>query len=498
MPTSLLVNCIDSILPFITKLVNESLRQSHVPVTLKEAVVRPLLKKPKLSREELKNYRPVSNLPYISKLLEKVVASRLDNHLESNQLHEAKQSAYRSCHSTETALLKVHHDIVMALDEKCYAVLVLLDLSAAFDVIDHSILLQRLEHSFGISGSAVSWIKSYLSDRVMRVAVGDAYSDDQPVTFGVPQGSVLGPKMYCMYTKPVGEICRQHGMLYHCYADDTQVYLVISPNTVWQDSKTRIEKCLSDISVWMLSNLLKLNHDKTELIVFSSKHHSDDLSGITITFDGSTIRPVPVVKNLGAFFDETMSMGKQSSAVSKSCFFHLSKIGRIRHLINESACKTLVHSIVTSRLDYANGLLYGTTDRTLNKLQVVQNAAARLVTRTRKREHITPVLAKLHWLPVNYRIQYKILVCTYKAIHQIGPEYLNELVTPYCPSRSLRSESTMQLQVPQTKTKFYGDRRFDKSSALLWNSLPIQLRQVQSLDTFKRALKTHLFKQAFR
>ena len=152
----------------------------------------------------------------------------------------------------------------------------------------------------------------YLSNRSMRVAIGDVTSDRKSTEIGVPQGSVLGPKLYCMFTKPIGEICRRHNMSYHCYADDTQVYIVIKPVDNWDNFSSRLEACLADISGWMSSNMLKLNHDKTELIVFAPRNSSRDLSDISITFDGCIVKSVPVVKNLGAYFDSQLNMEKTS------------------------------------------------------------------------------------------------------------------------------------------------------------------------------------------
>ena len=387
LPTCSFKECLAVLLPRVTSIVNKSLDDAEVPLNIKQAVVRPLLKKPSLDKEIFKNYRPVSNISFVSKLLEKVVALRLDKHLEENGLHEPRQSAYRTGHSTETALLRVHHDIAAALDNNCHAVLVMLDLSAAFDVIDHPILMHGLEHILGITGAALSWIKSYLSDRNMRVTIGDVMSDKKSTAIGVPQGSVLGPKLYCMFTKPIREICRRHNMSYHCYADDTQVYIVIRPLDNWNNFRARLEACLSGISKWMSSNMLKLNHDKTELVVFTPRKNACDLADISITFDGCVIKPVPVVKNLGAFFDAALSMDTHVCAVAKSCFFQIRNIGRIRHLIDEETCKTLVHALVTSRLDYANALLIGLPCHTMNKLQRVQNTAARFVTRTKKQDH---------------------------------------------------------------------------------------------------------------
>ena len=166
-------------------------------------------------------------MSFISKVLEKVVAKRLDDHMLDNNLYSSVQSASRERHSTETALLKVQSDILTALDSGSGAVLFMLDLSAAFDTIDHGILLSRLNSLYGISGDALDWFKSYLSNRVQRVIIGDTVSECKDLNFGVPQGSVLGPKIYCMYTKPISGIIAGHGLSHHCYADDTQLYIVI-------------------------------------------------------------------------------------------------------------------------------------------------------------------------------------------------------------------------------------------------------------------------------
>ena len=434
----------------------------------------------------------------MSKILEKVVARQLERHLDTNKLHDDRQSAYRSRHSTETALLRVHQDIATALDNNSCVVLIMLDLSAAFDVIDHPILLKRLEHSYGISGSALAWFRSYVSHRSQSVAVRSAVSDESPLHFGVPQGSVLGPRKYCMFSKPIGEICKRHNMLYHGYADDTQSYLVINSKDKWTSVATRLEACLSDISSWMQSNMLKINQDKTELIIFAPKHQAKDLSDCKLLFDGTIVHESAFVKNLGSHFDKTLSMEKQANAISKSCFFHLRNIGRIRPFITINACKTLVNSLVTSRLDYANVLLCGVNNKVLGKLQRIQNTAARLITKTKKHEHITPVLKSLHWLPVPFRVQYKVLLYTFKIRHELAPVYMNELISEYHPPRALRSDSANLLNTPRTRTKSYGEKRFDKCASTLWNSLPVDIRHIHSLAGFKKALKTHLFRIAYQ
>ena len=158
-----------------------------------------------------------------------------------------------------------------ALDSGSSAILLMLDLFAAFDTIYHDILLSRLCNVYSITGDALDWFRSYLTSRIQRVVIEDTVSVDQELGFGVPQGSVLGPKIYCMYTKPVSEIIQRHGLSHHSHADDTQLYMTMDhSNHNWRDGLARIQLCVSKIKEWMNQNMLKLNDDNTELIVFTS------------------------------------------------------------------------------------------------------------------------------------------------------------------------------------------------------------------------------------
>ena len=208
-PTTLLKSCIDSLIVPITSIVNKSLKEGVFPSAFKTAHVIPLLKKPSLDKKYLKNYRLVSNLSFISKVVEKVVASRLLTHVELNDLSNPNQSAYRKNHSTETTLLKITNDISTNMEKKRVTVLTLLDLSAAFDTIDHAALLKLLSSWFGISGIALDWIQAYLYDRGQTVKIGENLSDSYTIKFGVPQGSVLGPIIFTLYTTPPSSIIKK-------------------------------------------------------------------------------------------------------------------------------------------------------------------------------------------------------------------------------------------------------------------------------------------------
>ena len=181
------------------------------------------------------------------------------------------------------------------------------------------------------------------------------------------------------------------------------------------------------------------------------------------------------------------------STACRSTASALRSIGHIRHYLTNEATKTLVHSFVTSRLDCNNSLLYGVPQRNLQKLQMLQNAAARLVTRAPRRCHISQILQDLHWLTVENRIKFKLLLLTYKALNDSSPSYITDLLSPYVPARNLRSSERHLLQVPHTSTHSYGERAFQVAAPTLWNSLPIHIRQSPTIHIFKKVLKTHLF-----
>lgn len=498
-PTWLLKKCIDVLLPVVTLIVNTSLESSCMPKQYKCAYIRPLLKKSNLDPDVLKNYRPVSNLPFLSKVVEKVVDARLEHHLTVNNLHEVSQSAYKKYHSTETALLKVQSDILESLDKGLIAVLVLLDLSAAFDTIDHETLFHRFEHLYGITGRALSWMSSYLCDRHQIVTINGELSKPAVLTYGVPQGSVLGPKSYIMYTKPLGDIIRSHGLGHMFYADDTQIYLSFKPrdSIAQSEALSRIETCLIDIEMWMHNNMLKLNSDKTEVMLFTSMHNKKHQDGLSINCGDTQIPSASCVRNLGVIFDRSLSMEKHVNAICRSAYAQLRNISHIRKYLTNAATQSMVNGLVTSRLDYCNALLYGLPNTLLDKLQRVQNTAARIITRTSRHSHITPVLKELHWLPIKHRVQYKTLLLVFKALNQQAPIYITNMLKVYHPARKLRSQNSLMLVIPQTKSVTYGQRHFYRAAPFLWNSLPSDIREAQTLSSFKSKLKTYFFRIHF-
>ena len=265
-PTTLLCENLDILLPTITN-INTSLTTGFVSRDLKTAIVKPLLKKPSLDKNLLKNYRPISNLPFLSKILEKVVLHKLLSHLQENNLSNHFQSAYRAGHSTETNLLRIINDILSALDNDNISVLLLLDLSAAFDTIDHQILLSRLNPVFGIQSTALQWFYSYLSDRYQSTSINNSSSSPSQLMYGVPQGSVLGPILFVLYTTPLSDIIANHSVNHQLFADDTQLQKSAPLSEVTNLIK-ELNACTDDIKTWMTENQLKLNDDKQKLFSF--------------------------------------------------------------------------------------------------------------------------------------------------------------------------------------------------------------------------------------
>ena len=385
------------------------------------------------------------------------------------------------------------------LDQGDDVLLILLDLSAAFDTIDHNILLHRLEHIVGLSESALSWVRSYLTDRSQAVHIQDSVSKHVPLSIGVPQGSVLGPLLFLVYVLPLRTVIVRHAIDRHGFADDAQLYTRLPRKDIQVRCQVvkRMENCLSEVRQWMTRNKLKLNDGKTECLVISG-NNSQQTQELTLCIGEETIKPKVTVHNLGATIDSKLTMEAQVKRVIKSVYYHLRRIAKIRKHLSQEACAKIIHATVTSRLDFHNGLLAGASSKSLARLQVAQNNAARLLTGVNRREHITPVLQRLHWLPVHQRIAYKVISLIQKALHtQSAPRYLKDQLTVYRPTRELRSSSDQwTLTVPRVRLQ-YGNRSFTAFGSRLWNSLPADLRQPQTFMTFKKKLKTFLFRDEY-
>ena len=496
LPTWMLKENLTQLLPIITDIVNSSLSSGIFPTAAHRAIIKPLLKKSSLDKNVLTNYRPVSNITFIGKIIEKIACARLSEHMNLHNLMDPYQSAYRPKHSTESALIKVKNDIMFALDCNKVTLLVLLDLSAAFDTIDHCILISRLSSRIGIGGVALDWFQSYLKGWTSQVDIAGELSNPTIANFGLPQGSVFGPLGYTVYTLPIGDITRHHQISYHIYADDTQLYISFNPKVPGEMNRaiSKLEKCISDIKIWMTVNKLKLNDDKTEFFVAASPHNRKLMTNISITIGNSSISPSESVRNLGAFFDSPMSMTSHITYISQTVNYYLRNISRARRFMDEPTCHYAVRSLVLSRLDYCNGLLSSVPNVHIKRFQRLQNWAARLVFAVNRKHDSIPLMHSLHWLPIHRRIMFKHLLFVYKSFHNLVPTYLSDCLSIYVPKReNLRSgDDVLRLDYPRTRVQA-GDRTFSVCASRAWNNLPISIRSSASVTIFKKSLKTHLF-----
>ena len=283
----------------------------------------------------------VSNLCFIAKILEKLVLSQVSSYLNSHNLYNTCQSAYRPGHSTETALLKVVNDLFLSLNKGNISVLALLVFSSAFDTIDHTILVHRLHTDFGFTDTVLQWFSSYLTDRTHYVSLCNHCSDFAPVHSGVPQGSVLDPILFTMYIKPLSAIIDSHSIIHHSFADDLQLQMSAPPDRI-SELLHSMQSCISDVKAWATANMLKLNGSKTELMLVTSKR-SKRLHNLptSITIGNAQIPFKQSVKNLGFTLDCHLTMNAHVSNIARTCYFELRHLASIRRFLTSTATATL-------------------------------------------------------------------------------------------------------------------------------------------------------------
>ncbi len=338
-----------------------------------------------------------------------------------------------------------------------------------------------------------------MTERTFKVKINDNASEKFHLKYGVPQGSVIGPILFSCYTATLHNLLSQHDISFHCYADDTQLWLPVNlddPSEINQ-SISKLENALEDISTWLTHNKLKLNPTKTKAILFSPKSRKSQTPDITIDFCGTKIKPSINAANLGVTLDQHLSLDTQINNILRSSYFHLRRIRSVTKYLPPSSIHILVHAFITSKLDNNNSLLFGLPATQLARLQKVQNAAARLLTATPRSHHITPILQSLHWLKIPYRIQYKLLIQVFKCIHSHTPHYLTSLITINKTGRTTRQSTTPTLVIPRVARVHQGERSFSYAAPTLWNALPPTIRSTQKLQAFKVGLKTHLYAQCF-
>jgi len=390
--------------------------------------------------------------------------------------------------------------MLAAVDRGDFGAMLLLDLTAAFDTVDHDILLHRLETTFGFTGNVLQWFRSYLTGRSQCVRLGGEQSSIMDMCCGVPQGSVLGPLLFILYTADLGWLIDSASLRSHQYADDTQIYGSCRPGATNTDALAAdLERCAASVFNWLRSNRLSPNPSKSEVIWFASVRRQHQLPATALRLGDAFVLPVRSVRNLGVYLDGALSMQEHVARTVSRCFGALRQLRSIRNSITRPVLQSLAVALVLSRLDYCNSTLAGITSALLRRLQAVQNAAARLIFQLSHHSHISSALIELHWLRVPERINYKLATMTFRALHGVGPRYMDHFrrVADLAGRRSLRSACTGQLVVPPWKLVSAGRRSFPVAGAVCWNQLPSDITSSPTLDAFRSRLKTFLFRQSF-
>ena len=482
-PRFLLIPCLDVVTPLFTHLINLSLSTGCIE-GLKDSIVTPLLKKQGLDSEDLSNYRPVCDIKFLHKLIEKTVLPQLNNHMTDNNLHTHCQSGYKRYHSCETLLLRVINDVLVSMDNGRCTVLLLLDLSAAFDTVDHVVLLNILYHEIGIRGIVMEWFQSYLLGRRQCTIVNGNMSDFAETCHGVPQGSVLGPVLFNIYVRSFIKAIQQAGFSIQGYADDHQIAESFRIEFQFNSLRCSIPNCLQLVSFWMSKYFLKLNATKSQVIVFHPQNQSVVIDHVIMN-DNSFIKLSDVVNNLGCKMDSYLTFSHQISSTVSQGYQTIRDIGKIKKYLSKNDVQTLITQLVISRIDLYNSLLFGISSQELYRLQKLQNACTRLIYGLCKSAHVSDLFQELHWLPVRSRIIFKIVCFVYKCLHNIAPSYLSSLL-------EIDRNTDCTLIVPRRFHKC-GDRAFSSCGPALWNACPLEVRQCTTFDNFKRQLKHHLF-----
>ena len=431
------------------------------------------------------------------------LSEQFNNHCDQHSLLPECQSAYRKHHSCETSLVKLVNDILWNMEKQLVTPIVILDLSIAFDTVDHDLLLGELATRFGIKGKALEWYSNYLKPRRFRVTIEEETSKPRLLDYSVPQGSIQGAFLFIAYTYTLDKVIDSSQLELNGFADDHSVRSSFKPSkldhTTEHHNITIIEKSMQNTKVWIDQVCLKMNNSKTEFIYFGWPSQLDKCTTRKIDVNGEELTRLDHTRHLGAYLDQQLGFKLHIQTKSRAAILNVLRIKAARKYLTKSACNKLMVALVLSHLDYANSLLGGLPKASIAKLQRIQNITARVVLNKGKYDSATSCLEELHWLPIKYRIEYKIITLVHRSLHNATPPYLIRLVNYHIPKRKgLHSEEdTSKLEIPRTTKKTFAARSFSVLGPTLWNNLPSELCEITSYITFRKQLKTHLFKLAF-
>ena len=332
----------------------------------------------------------------------------------------------------------------------------------------------------------------------MYVQVNRARSSSRNLPCSVPQGSIAGPVLFNAYASTLSDSVLDPSTCVMAYADDHIIYRSFCPQDGELASVTSLQETLVAIKHWMDQNKLKMNSAKTEFIYFGSHHQLGKCNITGVVVDQSIVERSSSIKYLGVIFDEQLRFENHISTKCRVASYNLYHIASIRKHLTMDSAKSLASTMVLSHLDYCNSLLYGLPASTLKRIQRIQNRAAKIVLQRSRHDSRKRALYDLHWLPINYRIEYKIALLVFKCLHGAAPKYLVNLISlrdHVCVIRSTSQGSI--LKVPSTSRKTFADRSFSVCGPKVWNALPCHIRTCDDIDNFRKLLKTHYFVNAF-
>lgn len=489
------------LVPVITHIVNLSLENQIFPLQWKMSKIVPLHKKDELMYP--KNYRPVSLLPIISKILERAVYQQVVDYFERNNLFHPSHHGFRSKHNTSTALLQMHDVWIEAFDKGDISAVVMLDMSAAFDLVDHGLLLNKMK-IYGFNDGALSWMESYLNLRKQKVYIDGCLSEALDVDLGVPQGSILGPLLYIIFTNDLPECVHGHladnesyfnthcngcgGIC--CFADDSS--FTLSSNQPEQLARDISEK-YEDIAEYMGQNKLVLNSDKTHVMVMASSHKHKKYKNFGINLDTGTelIEPVDHEKLLGGHISNNFKWNNHIRENEKSMFKNLTcklnALYKFSKIANFKTRKMVASGLITSTLNYLIQLYGGCSGYLVQILQVLQNRAARCVTKLGWHTETSVLLSQCGWLSIKQMIIFQSLVLLFKIQQEKKPKYLYEKIN----SRfSFRSSDETKIRDKRSFKTDTAKKGFITRTINDWNNLPRHLREIPNLKQFKFKLKS--------
>lgn len=480
-------------LEYITDIINCSISSSSFPDIWKIAKILPLPKNN--SPNDVNDLRPISILPCLSKVLERVVCTQLTEYLEQHQIIPSLQSGFRKGRSTTTALIDVTDSILAEQDKGMCTLLVLLDFSRAFDAINTNLLLGKMTY-YGFDTKTILWFQSYLSNRkqIVKLAQSDGtslYSTMTPVTRGVPQGSILGPILFILYCADIIKCLKK--CRYHLYADDVQVYISFKPED-FESAVEDLNKELGAIAEWSDKNCLVLNPSKTKYMLFGTERMKRDLPvPLNVMLLGEPVERVEIARNLGLSFDSNLRFEKHVSSCVRNCFYRLKVLYKIRPFLTEELRMQLVESLVLSKLNYAD-IVYGPRllARTKQLIQRVQNACARFCFAIPYRDHVTPYLNKHFILKMKSRRKLHLACLLFGVIKHQQPHYLYSRLGWVGSSRECaRRQCSKQLVThPHKSAAFRGSFRYAASK--IWNNIPPPFKNIGTIGTFKLHLRRYL------